>query len=236
MKALCLLIAAGLVSSLGLALAQTPDALKERIVAHARTVGPEDYSFTRTARVEQTEGEKKETRTTVEKYDPRQPADQRWTLVSIDGRAPTADELKSHRKETPKRRVASYGRVANYFGAPATTAAGPNGRTVFRFAQLPKESVIVNNNDLSSSSTAEATVDTTGTVPFVEQVRFTLVKPARLMMVAKIERFESTTRYRIIADGKPVPIEQVSDITGSMMGKAGRIRTVLTYSDHARAR
>ena len=234
MKSLCLLLGVGLVSSL--ALAQTPDALKERIVAHARTVGPDDYSFTRTARTEQTEGEKKEARTTVEKYDPRKSADEKWTLVTIDGRAPTADELKAHRKEAPKRRVSHYGRVATYFGAQSTATVGPNGRTVFQFAQLPKESVIVNTSDLSSSSIAEATVDTSGAVPFVEQARFTLTKPARLMVVAKVDKFEATTRYKLMPDGRPVPTEQVSDMTGSMMGKAGRIRTTLTYSDHARAR
>jgi hypothetical protein len=40
----------------------------------------------------------------------------------------------------------------------------------------------------------------------------------------------------MLPDGKPVPVEQVSDMTGSMLGKSGRIRTVLTYSDHQRAR
>jgi hypothetical protein len=94
----------------------------------------------------------------------------------------------------------------------------------------------VNNNDLSANSVAELTVDASGATPLVEQVQFTLVKPARLMMVAKVERFTSTTRYRVLADGKPAPVEQVSEMTGSMMGKAGRIKTMLTYSDHARAR
>jgi hypothetical protein len=101
-RAVLVVLIGGLVVSSAIAADDGADALKQRIVAHARTVGPEDFAFTRTARVEQIEGEKKETRTTVEKYDPRKPADQRWTLVTIDNRAPTAEELKAHRKEAPK--------------------------------------------------------------------------------------------------------------------------------------
>ena len=210
-----------------LAAEEASDALKQRIVALARSVGPDDYAFTRTARAEQSEGTEKKTRTTEERFDPRKPAAQRWTLVSIDGRPPTEAELTSHRKESPKRRVANYGRVADYFGAPATTTAGANGRTVFRFTALPKESLVLNDFDLSTSAIAEANVDANAAVPFVEQVRFTLTKPTRVKLVAKVEKMEATTRYRMLPDGKPVPVEQVSDMTGSMLGKRGRIRTVV---------
>ena len=58
------------------------DALKERIIAHARTVTPEDYAYTRTIRTESTEGNKKEERVVIDRWDPAKPQDQRWTLVS----------------------------------------------------------------------------------------------------------------------------------------------------------
>ena len=48
------------------------DALKERIIAHARTVTPEDYAYTRTIRSESTEGNKKEERVVVDRWDPAQ--------------------------------------------------------------------------------------------------------------------------------------------------------------------
>ena len=233
-------LAAAAIGLLCVARARSADenagALPERIVALAKTVTADDYAFTRTARVEEIQADKTETHVTLEKFDPRKPVEQRWTLLEVDGRAPTADELKAHRKEAPKRRVAHYGRVANYFGSPSTTSTGQAGRIVFRFTQLPKESLVVTNADLSSSAVAEATVDTTAAVPFVERVQFTLTKPTRLMVVAKVEQLEATTRYRMLPDGKPVPVEQVSEMSGSMLGKSGQIKTVLTYTDYTRAR
>jgi hypothetical protein len=208
------------------------EALKERIIAHARTVTPEDYAYTRTVRSESTEGDKKEERVVIEKWDPAKPLDQRWTLISIDGKPPDADQLKIYRKEIPKRRLAYYGRVAGYFAKPATSAVDAKGRTIFRFASLPKDTVMVADADISANATGEVVVNTSGATPFIEEVRFNSTKPTRVKLVAKIERFETMTRYRLMPDGKPAPIELSSEMVGSMLGTEGRIRTKIAYSDH----
>ena len=166
------------------------DALKERIITHARTVTPEDYAYTRTIRTESTEGNKKEERVVVDQWDPAKPQDQRWTLVSINGQPPSAEQLKNYAKETPKRRAVHYGRVAEYFGKPATSATDARGRTVFRLASLPKETVVASGSDISSNASGELLVDTSGGTPFIEEVRFVSTKPARLKLIAVIERFE----------------------------------------------
>ena len=206
------------------------EALKRRVLEHARTVTAEDYSFTRTVRSTRVEGEKTTERVEVERFDPRDT--QRWTLVSIDGRAPTAEELQKHAKSSPKRRVAHYGRVADYFATPAEATTDAQGRTVFRFSSLPAETVVVTNVDISASTTCEATVNTSGPVPFVEQARFTLAKPTRVKVVAKLERFDATSRYRMMPDGKAAPVEHISNAYGSLFGKQGSVRSVLTYTDH----
>lgn len=206
------------------------DALKERIIAHARTVTPENYAYTRTVRTESTEGNKKEERVVIDRWDPTKPQDQRWTLVSINGQPPTADQLKNYHKE--KRRPAYYGRVADYFGKPTTSATDGRGRTVFRFTALPKETVVVNGSDISANATGEVAVDATGATPFIEEVRLASSKPTRVKLVAVIERFEATTRYRMMPDGKPAPVESSSEMNGSMLGKQGLIRTKVTYSEH----
>ncbi|CAN5224804.1 hypothetical protein BH20VER2_BH20VER2_05900 [soil metagenome] len=219
---------------LGLAAAGAAEGLQERVLAHARTITGGEYAFTRTVRTEQSGGEGPKERVMVERFDPTKGAASRWTLLTVDGRAPTAEEAKAHAKEAPKRPVAGYARLANYIGAPATASADAKGRTVFRFASLPKNSVLLNNVDLSANSTCEAVVDQSGAQPFVQQVRSRLTKPTRLKLVAKIENLEAATTYRLMPDGVPVPVEQTSEMSGSMMGKEGRIRTRISYSDHRR--
>ena len=81
------------------------DELKQRVLAQAQSVSPDDYAFTRTVRSEQTSNGKTEQKVTVEKFDPTKPADARWTLVSVDGAAPSSRRVErvSHRLcETPR--------------------------------------------------------------------------------------------------------------------------------------
>lgn len=206
------------------------DPLLDRIVADARMVGPEDFAWTRVSKAEQRSGGEAKTRVSIERYDPSRPAGQRWTLVSVDGKAPTADEAKDYAKAMADAMVPSYGRVAGYFGGGAQRAAA-GGRTVFRASKLPKRALMMNKSDLSASARAEAVV-AEGARPFVERLDVVTTKPVRMMLVAKIDRMEATSRYKLMPDGRPVLTEQVSDMHGSMMGKSGSMRTVMTYSDH----
>ena len=44
------------------------DELKQRILAQAKSVSPDDYAFTRTVRIEQTSGGKTEKKVSVERF------------------------------------------------------------------------------------------------------------------------------------------------------------------------
>ena len=214
---------------------QDNDALKQRVLAQAQSINPDDYAFTRTIRSETISGGKTEKKVTIEKFDPTKPADARWTLVSIDGAPPSADELKSHAKEAAKRRIVpGYHRLTNYFGSPAT-ATESGGKTVFRFASLPKGAISILDTDVSHNASAEASVSEANGTPFVEQVRFT-VKPMRVKLLMKIDRFENTARYRIGPGGKPFLMESSSDMSGSGMGREGTMRNTTTYSDYRAVR
>lgn len=208
-----------------------PDELKQRILTQAQSIGPDDYAFTRTSRTEQTSNGKTETRTLVDKYDPSKSGDARWTLVSVDGAAPQADVLARYNKETPKRRVPGYYRLAKYFGANATTSTDSRGRTVFHFGSLPKDTALVMDSDVSSNTSADVTVTDADGKAFVEQVHLS-VKPMRLKLIMKLERYESTARYRIGPEGKPLLVEHTADMSGSGLGQEGRAHTVITYSDY----
>jgi hypothetical protein len=209
--------------------------LKQRVLAQAQSVGTDDYAFTRTIRSEPVANGRRETTITVDKYDPTKAGEARWTLVSVDGAPPSADALRKYRKETPKRRVPGYHRLANYFGGQVTSATDARGRTVFRFSSLPKESVLVFNADLSHNTTAEAALGEADGVPFVEQVKLS-IKPTRILLVMKLQQYESTSRFRMGPDGKPVLVEQVADMTGYGLGQEGRLHQVITYSDYRAAK
>jgi hypothetical protein len=211
---------------------QSADELKQRVLSNARSITADDYAFTRTIRTETTQGGKTEKKVTVERFDPSKSSDVRWTLVSVDGSPPSADALGNFRKEVAKRRIVpGYHRIANYFGAPAIASTDSRGHTVFRFASLPKGSVTVLDTDVSENCSAEATLGDSDGPPFVEQMRF-IVKPMRLKLVMKLQKYETTAHYRVGPEGKPQQVDSTSELSGSGMGQEGSVRTVTTYCDY----
>jgi hypothetical protein len=205
--------------------------LKQRILAQAQAMSADSYAFTRTVKSEQTSNGKSEQHVNVERFDPTKSGEARWTLVSVDGSAPSPDALSKYRNESAKRPVPGYYRLAKYFAASSTASTDSRGRTVFHFASLPKESAIVMGSDVSSNTSADVTVaESNGTI-FAEQVRL-VVKPMRLKLVMKLDRYESNARYRLGPEGKPLLAEHSADMAGSGMGQEGSGHTAATYSDY----
>ena len=54
----------------------------------------------------------------------------------------------------------------------------------------------------------------------------------RMKLVMKLNSYESTARYRLGADAKPILVEHTADMSGSGMGQEGSAHTVATYSDY----
>jgi hypothetical protein len=208
-----------------------PNDLKQRILSQAQSVGPDDYAFTRTVRSQQTSNGKTEQHVNIDKYDPAKSGDAKWTLVSMDGAPPSADVLSKYKKETPKRRVPGYYRLATYFGTAASVSTDNRSRTVFHFNSLPKDTAIVFDSDVSSNTSADVSVTEGNGMPFAEQVHLT-VKPMRLKLIMKLDHYESTARYRMGPEGKPLLVEHIADMSGSGMGQEGKAHTVVTYSDY----
>jgi hypothetical protein len=208
-----------------------PDDLKQRILTQAQSLGPDDYAFTRTVKSEQTSNGKTEHHVNIEKYDPTKSGDGRWNLVSVDGAPPSADILARYNKESPKRRVPGYYRLAKYFGTASTTSTDSHGRTVFHFNSLPKDTALVMDSDVSSNTSAEVSVTEANGNAFAEQVHLS-VRPTRLKLIMKLDGYESTARYRIGPEGKPLLVEHTADMSGSGMGQEGKGHTVATYTDY----
>jgi hypothetical protein len=208
-----------------------PDELKQRILSQTQSLSADDYAFTRTIKSDSVSNGKTEQHVNIDKFDPTKSGDARWTLVSRDGAPPSADVLSQYKKDAPKRRVPGYYRLAGYFGSAATASTDSRGRTVFHFAALPKDIVKVMDSDVSQNATADATVSETDGTAFVEQLHVT-VRPTRIKLIAKLDSYEFTAHYRVGPEGKPLLMEQTTDMAGSGMGQEGKVHTVVTYYDY----
>lgn len=202
------------------------DALQAKIVAAARATPTARYAFRRTLVLDRSGAERK---TYVEHFDPRRAPADRWSLVSVDARAPSPKDLASARK-TKRGPTPSYAQIAEWFGSAATRTEVKGG-VLYRFARLPKGIFKIGSHDASADTQAEALVNTGGAVPFVEHVRMTSNKSFSVMLVASLRSIAVDQRYRLLGDGNAVPSEVSSALTGAMMGKAGTMRTSTSYSE-----
>jgi hypothetical protein len=198
------------------------DALQEQVLAGMRRTSTADVPFTTTTRIERTGAAAKEI---VTRHDPRAPAGRRWSVVRVDGRAPTAKEARDIAGQANRQPLPGYERLARWFGAPATRT----GNT-YRFARLPVGALKIGSHDASAHTAAEAVVNTAGPVPFVERVRFVSTRPFRMMLVAKVERYVFTATYAPLGDGRPFPVANDAEVAGAMMGKAGTLITRTRYA------
>lgn len=202
------------------------DPLQDRVLAGMKATDTGDVGFVQTTRIERTGSAAKEI---VSRYAPAGSA--RWTVLRVDGRAPTAKESADFVKVAARTPGPNYARMARWFGARATRVAEEPGRVTYRFAALPKGVVMMGKHDASAHTAAEAVVNTTGPQPYVERVRFASSQPFRMMLVARVERYAVTAGYAPLGDGRVFSTGTDSDIAGSLMGKSGNLRTRTRYSE-----
>ncbi len=203
------------------------DELQNKLLAAARATRADSFSFRRTIAIDGTDNPRK---VMVEQYDPRRPAAQQWSLISVDGRAPTAKEIAESRK-AKRGPVPSYGELAKWIGSPATRTDTSTGTVTYRFARLPAGTLKIGSHDASAHTQAEAIVNIKGKTPFVERIRFASTKKFKLMLVASVRSMTISGRYSLLPNGAAVPAEASSLLDGSMLGKSGQMKTMATFSD-----
>ena len=208
-----------------LCVAATPaELVRDRVVAEARTMSSASLAYDRTMTVTQADAKEKASQTRVDRWDGKA-----WTLLSLDGKPPSADDRAKHAKAAAAGSVPGYYRLAAMLAA-ASASADAQGRTVLRMATLPPKSVVTSGKDVTENFTGEAVVAVSAR-PFVQQLRLTARAPFRMMLVAKIDSFVTVADYARGPDGTPRLVRQVADIRGSMMGSDGtqRVETIFTY-------
>lgn len=219
------LVLAALSLLFAVAAAPAPDPLLQQIVAGARAVPPASVRWERALKQSgQDAGDSSaESHSRTERWDGKQ-----LTLINVDGKPPTADDLASHRKASAGRPVPGYHRVADFLGPGATRSQDAQGRTLYRVNGLPKGSITI-GRDISANLVAEALIDNSGPQPFVSRLRITLPKPLGFMFVARLDSFEAVSDYRLVG-GRPVLVRQTQAITGTQMGKSGTSRSESLYT------
>lgn len=202
------------------------DPLQDQVLAGMKTTNTADVAFTETIRATQTGSAPKEY---VNRYDPRAAPGARWTLVSVDGRAPTPKQAADAAKRGAKRRPLTYGDLAKWFAGPATVVGRTPTTVTYRFARLPAGEIKMGSHDASADTVADAVVVTAGKTPFVERVRLASSKPFRMMLVAKVNQYVFTSTFRPLPDGRLFPVATQMQMSGSMMGKSGGIEATTRY-------
>lgn len=203
------------------AAAPAPDPQLQRIVADARTVDEASFGFERTTDV--TLGGKHQVR--IDRYDPR--AAQRWTLLAINGKPPSPDELKDYAQASRQTRAPNYGRVGLILSGGAARLAPDR----YRVQPLPAKALDGRMAMFASHLTWEARVAGPPERPYVIETRAYAPEPFRAKLVAKVDAFEAVTRYAPGADGRPRVREQVVKVRGSALGRSFDTDQTIRYRD-----
>ncbi|MFN3370274.1 MAG: hypothetical protein ACK4Z0_01955 [Sphingomonadaceae bacterium] len=167
------------------------DAALDRLRAEARATAPKP--FERTIRIEPAN---RPAIVQVDRFDPRAPKGRQWTLLSVDGRAPTEDEIRRHQRETGRQPVPGFHRLNELLAGPPTAIERQGERTIYRWQALQPGAVTTGQGpDFSERLSAEAVVSGSEAQPRLERVRIYAAQPFGIMGVARMNRFEAISFY-----------------------------------------
>jgi hypothetical protein len=199
--------------------------LREAIIDEARACDPAGIAFERTTTaIRRGPGMNNKT-VTVERWD-----GQRWSLISVNGKAPTASQFKTFRKATAITPVPGYYRMAALLSAASDVTVDGEGRKILKIPVLPAGSVHTDKADISGHLSGEAVITTTDGKPWVARLKVRAREDFKLNMMIKVTNFEQVSDYRMGPDGKPRLASQSADSKGQMMGFVGGETNEVTYA------
>lgn len=223
-RTLCLPLIAGLL------LAAAPgdlrlEPLREAIITDARAADPAGMAFERTTTAVRRGPGMNEKTVTVERWD-----GQRWTLLSVNGKAPSATQLKTFRKAALANPVPGYHRLAALMAAASDISTDDDGRQILKIPVLPAGSVRTDSADISGHLSGEAVIATTDGKPWVAKLKVRARENFKLNLLIKVTNFEQISDYRLGPDGKPRLASQSALSKGNMMGISGGQTDEVVYA------
>jgi hypothetical protein len=204
------------------------DAVIDAIRAEAGRITPGPFERTRIVR-DTRDGDAP--RTEVDRFNPKAPKGQQWTLVSVNGRAPTADDVKAHAKFVGDQPVVpGVWRLDPLLAGPNPKIARNGEGTLYSWPRLPKGSLPLSRFDLTANLAAEALVTEEDGKPTVQRLRIFAPEPFRVLGIAKIERMTVESDYERGPDGKPRLVRQMTLQDGNIPGRGkGTMRTEMQF-------
>ncbi|MEO0501081.1 MAG: hypothetical protein AAF205_11065 [Pseudomonadota bacterium] len=200
--------------------------LQTQLASDAASWSPDTLAFITTTRLtEQRKNKPPETNVFVERYDPS--AQPSWTLVSVDGAPPSKKDVKRAQKRHKDRKsVPGYHRNAKWLGQPATLSGD-----VLIYDGFEKKTFDMGPIEIAKKLKGIAHIDRSGPEPFIDHVTFTLTKPTRAALVAKIDAMSIDTTFRRLPSGRPVPDRVEFTTKGSIFGRSGTQTAFTRYSE-----
>lgn len=201
------------------------DALRDAIITDARATDPAGVAFDRTTTAIRRGPGIKEKTVTVERWDGK-----RWSLVSVNGKVPSASHLKTFRKATAANPVPGYHRMALLMAAASNVAVDGDGRKTLTIPVLPAGTVRTDTGDISSHLSGEAVIASHDGKPYVARLKVKARENFKLNLLIKVTNFEQISDYRPGPDGRPRLASQSADSKGSMFGFSGGQTDEVVYA------
>ncbi len=206
------------------AFAQT-DPVLARILAESAKAKP--VAFERTVKAEVV-GDKGSV--VVDRFNPGGATGGQWTLVSIDGRKPTAKEIEDHRKATAQLPTPGFHRISKMFATPPVRRSEAQGRISYKWDSLPEGAVVTPGGDISKNLSAEMVVEPVAGTPQIASVRVFATQPFSIRSVAKMNMFDSASQYRPGQSGLPFLTAQTqSTDVSAPFGMGGKRRSQVSF-------
>jgi hypothetical protein len=207
-----------------IAAAPVPAPLRDRLIAEAGALPPEQLSFDRTTKSVRTGGGTTTKINLVERWDGKT-----WTLVSIAGAKPSATERHDHERQTKAAPVPGYHRLATLLPEATSVTTDNQGRQLWHIPVLPAGSVRTDSGDISDHLQADARIAKHGDGFYVDQLRITAREPFKMNLLIKVSDFEQVIDYQPGSDGKPRLMSQKSESKGTMFGFPGGEKAQVTF-------
>lgn len=206
--------------------APIPSAVRDAIIAEAGIMPPARLAFDRDSATVREGGGTTSSSNRIDRWSGRS-----WSLVSVGGKPPTAEQREQHRRIVKTMPVPGYHQLGAILGAATTAGSDAEGRAIWTIPQLPAGSVFTESGDISSHLKAEARLARRGDRVWVDQLRITERQPFKMNMLIKVIGFVQTNDYALGSDGRPRLVAQNSQSNGTMFGFPGgeKARVSFTY-------